>query len=158
MKKIILSLMATVLVAVAVQAQNTQEPLPKRATLAVRYVENKKTTVNLTGTSLAPRVLGKADVEYKKNDARIKLKVENLDSPQTYGVFYTTYVVWAITPEGQADNLIDLPSGNTAELQARTSAQTFGILITAEPHSAVKYPSPKVVADTTLPKNTTAGV
>jgi outer membrane protein OmpA-like peptidoglycan-associated protein len=157
----ILLLMATALpalIAVAVQAQNTQETFPKRATLAVRYVENKKTTVNLTGTSLAPRVLGKADVEYKKNDARIKLKVENLDSPQTYGVFYTTYVVWAITPEGQADNLIELPSGYTAELQARTSAQTFGIVITAEPHSAVKYPSPKVVADTTLPKNTTAGV
>ncbi|MEP7341385.1 MAG: OmpA family protein [Acidobacteriota bacterium] len=161
MKKMILLLMATALpalIAVAVQAQTTQETFPKRATLAVRYVENKKTTVNLAGTSLAPRVLGKADVEYKKNDARIKLKVENLDSPQTYGAFYTTYVVWAITPEGQADNLIELPSGYTAELQARTSAQTFGILITAEPHSAVKYPSPKVVAETTLPKNATAGV
>jgi len=158
MKKIALSLVAAALMVVAAQAQNTQEALPKRATLAVRYVENKKTTVNLTGTSLAPRVVGKADVEYKKNDARIKLKVENLDSPQTYGVFYTTFVVWAITPEGQADNLIDLPSGYTAELQARTSAQTFGILITAEPHSQVKNPSPKVVAETTLPKNATAGV
>ncbi|HNG34482.1 MAG TPA: DUF4398 domain-containing protein [Blastocatellia bacterium] len=158
MKKLFFSVAAAVFLAVAVQAQNTQESLPKRATLAVRYVENKKTTVNLTGTSLAPRVLGKADVEYKKNDARIKLKVENLDSPQTYGVFYTTYVVWAITPEGQADNLIELPSGYTAELEARTSAQTFGILITAEPHSAVKLPSAKAVAETTLPKNATAGV
>lgn len=158
MKKMFLSLVAAALLAAGAQAQNTQEPLPKRATLAVRYVENKKTTVNITGTSLSPRVLGKADVEYKKNDARIKLKVQNLDSPQTYGVFYTTYVVWAITPEGQADNLIELPSGYTAELQARTSAQTFGILITAEPHSAVKFPSPKAVAETTLPKNTTAGV
>ncbi|MDQ3009085.1 MAG: OmpA family protein [Acidobacteriota bacterium] len=158
MKKMILSLMAMALVAVAVQAQNAQELLPKRTTLAVRYVENKKTTVNLTGTSLAPRVTGKADVEYKKNDARIKLKVENLDNPQTYGVFYTTYVVWAITPEGQADNLIELPSGYTAELQARTSAQTFGIIITAEPHSSVKNPSPKVVVETTLQKNATAGV
>jgi outer membrane protein OmpA-like peptidoglycan-associated protein len=154
----ILSLMAAALVAVAVQAQSTQDPLPRRTTLAVRYVENKKTTVNLTGTSLAPRVLGKADIEYKKNDARIKLKVENLDSPQTYGIFYTTYVVWAVTPEGQADNLIELPSGYTAELQARTSAQTFGIIITAEPHSEVKRPSQKVVAETTLPKNATAGV
>lgn len=157
MRKLVLSLLATLLLAVNIQAQNAQEAVAKRATLAVRYVENKKTTVNLTGTSLAPRVLGKADVEYKKNDARIKLKVENLDNPQTYGVFYTTFVVWAITPEGQADNLIELPSGYTAELQARTSAQTFGILITAEPHSAVKNPSPKVVAETTLPKNATAG-
>src|SRR5262245_60305555 len=38
-------------------------PYIKRTTLAVRYAENKKTSVNLSGTSLAPRVLGKVDVE-----------------------------------------------------------------------------------------------
>jgi outer membrane protein OmpA-like peptidoglycan-associated protein len=133
-------------------------PYVKRATLAVRYVENKKTSVNLNGTSLAPRVLGKVDVEYKRKDARIKLKVQNLDNPQTYGTFYTTYVVWAVTPEGQAENLIELPSGYAAEVQAQSSAQTFGVIITAEPHSEVRMPSQKVVAETTLPKSTTAGV
>jgi hypothetical protein len=130
----------------------------KKTTLAVRYVEKSKTTVNLVGTSLAPRVLGKADVEYKKNDARIKLKVENLDSPQTFGAFYTTYVVWAVTPEGQSENLMELPSGYNAEVQTQSSAQTFGIIITAEPHSAVKTPSPKVVVETALPKNVKSGV
>jgi len=133
-------------------------PYVKRTTLAVRYVENKKTSVNLTGTSLAPRVLGKVDVEYKKNDARIRLKVQNLDSPQTFGPFYTTFVVWAITPEGQAENLNELPSGYAAEVQAQSAAQTFGVIITAEPHSAVKMPSQKLVAETTLPKNATPGV
>jgi len=133
-------------------------PYVKRATLAVRYVENKKTTVGLTGTSLAPRVLGKLEVEYKRNDARIKLKVQNLDSPQTFGPFYTTFVVWAITPEGQAENLNELPSGYSAESQSQSTAQTFGVIITAEPHSAVKTPSQKVVAETTLPKDATPGV
>ena len=133
-------------------------PYVKRTTLAVRYVENKKTSVNLTGTSLAPRVLGRVEVEYKKNDARIRLKVENLDSPQTFGPFYTTFVVWAVTPEGQTENLMELPSGYAAEVQTQSSAQTFGVLITAEPHSAVKMPSQKAVAETTLPKNTTSGV
>ncbi len=132
-------------------------PYVKRTTLAVRYVENKKTSVNLSGTSLAPRVLGKVDVEYKRNDARIKLKVENLDHPQTFGPFYTTFVLWAITPEGQAENLNELRSGYSAEVQAQSSAQTFGIIITAEPHSAVKMPSQKVIAETTLPKNSTPG-
>jgi outer membrane protein OmpA-like peptidoglycan-associated protein len=133
-------------------------PYIKRTTLAVRYVENKKTTVNLSGTSLAPRVLGKVDVEYKRNDARIRLKVENLDNPQTFGPFYTTFVVWAVTPEGQTENLMELPSGYIAEVQTQSAAQTFGVIITAEPHSAVKIPSQKVIAETTLPKNTTAGV
>lgn len=137
---------------------NNTERFAKHTTLAVRYVENKKTTVNLTGTPLAPRVSGKADVEYKRSDARIRLKVENLDNPQTFGAFYTTFIVWAITPEGSAENLIELPTGYTAQLQTRTNAQTFGLIITAEPHSAVKFPSQKVVAETTLPKKTTAGV
>lgn len=158
MKKIVFSLMLMALMSGAALAQAAEDVFAKRTTLAVRYVENKKTTVNLLGTSLAPRVLGKADVEYKKNEARIKLKVQNLDNPQTYGVFYTTYVVWAVTPEGQADNLTEMPSGYAAELQAMSTAQTFGLIITAEPHSAVKHPSPKVVAETTLPKNTTSGV
>lgn len=133
-------------------------PYVKRTTLAVRYVESKKTSVNLTGTSLAPRVLGKVDVEYKRNDARIKLKVQNLDSPQTFGPFYTTFVVWAITPEGQAESLNELPSGYAGEIQAQSTAQTFGVIITVEPHSAVKTPSQKVVAETTLPKTPIPGV
>jgi outer membrane protein OmpA-like peptidoglycan-associated protein len=146
--------------AVAFAQSGDEKDLPyvKRTTLAVRYTENQKTSVNLSGTSLAPRVLGKVSVEYKKNDARIKLKVENLDSPQVLGPFYTTYVVWAITPEGQAENLMELPSGYAAEVQTQSSAQTFGVIITAEPHNAVKTPSQKVVAETTLPKKSDYGV
>ncbi|MBS1790856.1 MAG: OmpA family protein [Acidobacteria bacterium] len=158
MKRVAFSLLLAALVAASALAQSAQEPFVKRTTLAVRYVENKKTSVNVNGTSLAPRVIGKADVEYKKNEARIRIKVQNLDNPQTYGVFYTTYVVWAVTPEGQADNLTELPSGYAAEFQAMSTAQTFGLIITAEPHNAVKFPSPKVVAETSLPKNATAGV
>jgi outer membrane protein OmpA-like peptidoglycan-associated protein len=146
------------LTAVAFAQSGDEKDLPyvKRATLAVRYAEGKKTSVNLTGTSLAPRVLGKVEVEYKRNDARIKIKVENLDSPQVLGPFYTTYVVWAVTPEGQTENLMELPSGYAAEVQTQSSAQTFGVIITAEPHSAVKMPSQKVVAETTLLKSTTS--
>src|SRR5262249_11599707 len=72
--------------------------------------------------------------------------------------FYTTYVVWAITPEGQAENLNELPSGYAVEIQAQSAAQTFGVIITAEPHSAVKNPSQKLIAETTLPKNAVSGV
>ncbi|HEX5082702.1 MAG TPA: hypothetical protein VFY40_11690, partial [Blastocatellia bacterium] len=146
--------------AVAFAQSGDEKDLPyvKRTTLAVRYSENKKTSVDLKGTSLAPRVLGKIDVSYKKNDARIKLKVENLDSPQVLGPFYTTYVVWAVTPEGQTENLMELPSGSIVEGQTQSLAQTFGVIISAEPHSAVKTPSQKIVAETTLPKKSGYGV
>ena len=77
MKRFVFSLMIAVLLAAGALAQSAQETFAKRTTLAVRYVENKKTTVNVNGTSLAPRVLGKADVEYKKNEARIRIKLSN---------------------------------------------------------------------------------
>jgi outer membrane protein OmpA-like peptidoglycan-associated protein len=51
-----------------------------------------------------------------------------------------------------------LPSGYAAEVQTQSSAQTFGVIITAEPHNAVKMPSQKVVAETTLPKKSDYGV
>ncbi len=140
------------------QSKENNEGVIAKTTLAVRYIENKKTRVNLTGTPMAPRVKGQVEVEYKKNDARIKVRVENLDQPQSYGPYYTTFIVWAITPEGQADNLFELPYGYSAEIQSRTSAQTFGVIISAEPHSEVKMPSQKIVAETTLPKDVTAGV
>jgi hypothetical protein len=151
------AILAFIFSAVAYAQSGDEKDLPyiKRTTLAVRYVENQKTSVNLTGTSLAPRVRGKVDVEYKKNNARIKLKVESLNSPQFFGPFYTTFVVWAVTPEGQTENLMELPSGYGAEAQTQSLAQTFGVIISAEPHSAVKLPSQKVVAETTLPKNAT---
>jgi outer membrane protein OmpA-like peptidoglycan-associated protein len=153
-----LSAALLVLLAAAAFAQSEKSTDEKdnnitRKTLAVRYTENKKTSVNITGTPVAPRITGKGEVEYKKNDARIKLKVENLDNPQSYGPFYTTYVVWAVTPEGQTENLIELPSGNKVDVETKSAAQTFGFIITAEPHSAVRLPSQKVVAETTLRKN-----
>ncbi len=145
-------------VAFAQSGDEKDLPYLKRTTLAVRYAENRKTSVNLTGTALAPRVRGKVDVEYKKSSARIKLEIESLTPPQSFGPFYTTFVVWAVTPEGQTENLMELPTGYGAEIQAQSLAQTFGVIISAEPHSAVKMPSQKVVAETTLPKNATIGV
>src|SRR5215470_12801715 len=158
MKAAALLLMLPALPALAQSSDEKDLPYLKRTTLAVRYVEKEKTTVSLIGTSLAPRVLGKVEVEYKRNDARIKIKVENLDSPQTFGAFYTTFVAWAITPEGQSENLIELPSGYSAEILTQSAAQTFGVIITAEPHNAVKMPSQKVVAETALPKKSDSGV
>jgi outer membrane protein OmpA-like peptidoglycan-associated protein len=140
------------------KSDEDKSPTAPRTTLAVRYVENKKTTVNLAGTTIAPRIFGKAEVEYKRNEARIKLKVENLDQPQSFGPFYTTYIVWEVTQEGQTSFLVELPAGFMVEVNTTSPAQTFGMIITAEPHSAVKIPSLMIVAETSLPKNVTPGV
>ena len=130
----------------------------KRQTLAIRYKDNDSTAVNMAGTSVAPRALGKAEVKHRSGRTRIKLDMTNLGNPQAIGPYYTTFVLWAIAPEGQADNLAELPIKAKIELDVTTNFQTFGLIITAEPHSAVKLPSPVIVAENTLRKGTEGGI
>jgi outer membrane protein OmpA-like peptidoglycan-associated protein len=145
---------------VEVRRIQTTEPviIAKRHTLAIRYKDNDDTSVNITGTALNPQVMGKAEVKRKEGRTRVKLKVQSLGHPQALGAYYTTYILWAIAPEGQADNLAELPIKNDLEVDVTTAFQTFGLIITAEPHSAVKLPSPVIVAENTLRKGTEGGI
>jgi outer membrane protein OmpA-like peptidoglycan-associated protein len=126
----------------------------KRHVLAVRYNENKQTTVTMTGTAIAPRVMGKADVEFKQGRTNVRLEMESFANPQSFGGFYTTYVLWAVAPEGQTENLMELPIQKNFKIESTTKFQTFGLIITAEPHAQVELPSSMIVAENTLRKGT----
>ena len=132
--------------------------IAKRHTLAVRYKDNDDTSINIVGTTLNPQTFGKVDVKRKDGRTRLKLKVQNLGHPQSLGAYYTTYILWAIAPEGQANNLAELPIRSEFEIDVTTAFQTFGLIITAEPHSAVKLPSPIIVAENTLRNRTEGGI
>lgn len=126
----------------------------KRQVLAVRYNEKKQTTVNMTGTAIAPRVMGKADVEFKQGRTNVRLEMESFGNPQSLGAFYTTYILWAVAPEGQAESLMELPIQKNFKIESTTKFQTFGLIITAEPHSRVELPSSVIIAENTLRKGT----
>jgi outer membrane protein OmpA-like peptidoglycan-associated protein len=132
--------------------------IAKRHTLAIRYKDNDDTSINIFGTALNPQTMGKVEVKRKDGRTRLKLKMHNLGHPQSMGPYYTTYILWAIAPEGQADNLAELPIKGEFEVDVTTAFQTFGLIITAEPHAAVKLPSPVIVAENTLRKGTEGGI
>ena len=136
----------------------TQVTIAKRATLAIRYKDEDGTSVNMVGTTVNPQAMGKADVKRKEGRTRIRLEMENVGNPQALGAYYTTYILWAIAPEGQADNLAELPVKNKFEIEVTTSFQTFGLIVTAEPHSAVKLPSPVIIAENALRKGTEGAI
>src|SRR5262245_21052315 len=77
----------------------------RRTTLAITYGEDTSTAVDLVGSNVRPGVVGTADVSRKLGRTRVKLHLEPLPHPQSLGSFYTTYLVWAVAPEGQAENL-----------------------------------------------------
>ncbi|HMG34535.1 MAG TPA: OmpA family protein [Blastocatellia bacterium] len=125
----------------------------RRHTIAITYFKDP-VSVTMAGTNLRPNAKGEATVERwrKRNESEIDIKIENMVPAYTYGGDYTTFVLWAITPAGQADNLGEfrLKDGK-AQLKAATPNQSFAMIITAEPHFMVKLPSSKVILENLAP-------
>ena len=117
-----------------------------RSTLALTYREGSGTQVDMVGTSARGGTLGKADVKRSEGRTRVKLKLDELPHPQSLGALYTTYVLWAVAPEGRAENLAELPHSKSFDVEATTSLPTFGLIVTAEPYAAVTRPGWRLIA------------
>jgi hypothetical protein len=92
------------------------------------------TPMSFVGTSLMPKGIGEAKIDSKTGATKIDLNVDKMQPAQTLGSEFLTYVLWAITPEGRAQNLGEVMlSGDHARLQAATELQSFGMIVTAEP-------------------------
>jgi len=106
------------------------------------YNEGPKSDLLFRGTPLAATGEGKASVEYEKGNAAISAKVSDLPAPATLGP-YTTYVLWAITPDGRAINqgVIAGAEGGKGGIDTTYPASQFALIVTAEPHFAVTVPS-----------------
>jgi outer membrane protein OmpA-like peptidoglycan-associated protein len=107
-----------------------------------------ETKVGMVGTTLMPQAKGDAHVDSRHGRVVISAKMDKLSDPTQFGPEYLTYVLWAITPEGRAQNLGELPmKGDHAQLDVTTGLQTFGLIVTAEPYFAVTTPSDVVVME-----------
>jgi flagellar motor protein MotB len=122
----------------------------ERTVKAVNYqYRGGPTQIDFAGTVLLPQAKGKATVESKSGRAEIDAKFSNLGSPSRYGGEYLTYVLWAITPEGRAQNLGEVMSdaSDRGHVAVTTDQQAFGMIVTAEPYAAVRQPSDVVVME-----------
>jgi len=129
----------------------------ERTVRAVNYqYRSGPTQIDFKGTVLLPAAKGEATVESKAGRTEIDAKFEHLTPPQEYGTGYLTYVLWAISPEGHAKNLGELIPGSSdrARLLVTTDLQAFGLIVTAEPYSAVRQPSDVVVAENEIRPDT----
>ncbi len=129
----------------------------QRSLAAVNYGHRSEPTkVDFRGTVLAPETHGGATIESKAGAVSIHAKFAGLDSPAKFGTQYLTYVLWAISPEGQSERLGEVITNHSddAKLDVTTSLQTFGLLVTAEPYFAVSKPGPVVVMENVLRPDT----
>jgi outer membrane protein OmpA-like peptidoglycan-associated protein len=126
-----------------------------RTTRAVNYRRaSGSTKVELQGTELMRGASGEAKVEDKKNRMEIEAKFTGLDDSAKFGLEYLTYVLWAVSPQGRAENLGEVVMNHgAAQVKAVTDMQTFGLIVTAEPYFAVTQPGDVVVLENTVPTN-----
>jgi len=131
-----------------------------RSTKAINYRNRGGATkIDFRGTALLPKASGEAKVESKQGYIEIEVEFDELSPATAFGPEYLTYVMWAITPEGRANNLGEvLLNGNRSKLNVSTELQSFGLIVTAEPYYAVTQPSDVVVIENVIRKDTLGGV
>ena len=116
----------------AMTAASAPPLVARHTTLAITYGESGSTHIDLVGSVTRPGVIGDAEVSRKQGRTRVKVHMKELPHPQSLGSFYTTYLLWAVAPEGQAASLAELPHGKDFDTEVTTSFQTFGLIVTAE--------------------------
>ncbi len=127
-----------------------------RKTIAVTYPLDETVNVQFRGTTRFPRMKGEAKVKRTgRNGTRIELSVDKMPRPFELGAGYATYVLWAISPTGQADNLGEIKRSGLffidSKMTVTTPLQTFSLIITAEPHFLVTRPSQTIMLENLYP-------
>jgi hypothetical protein len=129
-----------------------------RTALVLGYPDGEKSTISMRGTFLCPQANGEAEINRYDQRTEIRLEIANLFFPKNLGDFYTTYVLWAITPDGKIDRLADVAISSNFKIEAMTPHQAFGLIITAEPHPEVGLPSPVILAENQHHRKTSSAV
>ena len=127
-----------------------------RRTTAITYPQDERVDVQFRGTTRFPRMSGRAIIRRTaRNGTEVEVLVSKMPRPFELGRGYATYVLWAISPEGQIDNLGEIKRRGFFEFDSKisvtTSLQTFALIITAEPHFLVRRPSQEIMLENLNP-------
>jgi outer membrane protein OmpA-like peptidoglycan-associated protein len=128
-----------------------------RTVQAINYRDRGGATkVDLAGTALMPSANGDVKVRSKRGTMEVEAEFGSLQSPASFGNEYLTYVLWAISPEGRAENLgeVLLGGNDRSKLTATTNLQAFALIVTAEPYFGVRQPSDVVVLQNVVTEDT----
>jgi len=131
-----------------------------RQTTAITYPLDEIVITQFRGTTRFPRMKGEGRIKRtSKNGTEIEVTVSKMPRPFELGAGFATYVLWAISPDGQVDNLGEIKRRGTFEFDSKISVttplQTFALIITAEPHFLVRRPSQAIMLENLSPYSPT---
>lgn len=114
----------------------------------IPWAPGASSTVSMRSTDRLPEARGTVMVEREGGTTAIEIELDSMKPASLFGGDYNTYVLWVVPPGGPAENLGEvLLDGDRARLKASTAAESFAILVSAEPHLLVTAPSAFIVLD-----------
>jgi outer membrane protein OmpA-like peptidoglycan-associated protein len=130
----------------------------RRETVAVSYPLDQSVSLKFRGTTRLPRLTGSAKVKRTgRRNTRVEMNIDNLPRAYELGSVYTTFVLWAVSPEGRADSLAEIKRSGSqfvnTKIDVTTPLETFALIVTAEPHYLVRTPSRMVVLENLPPRD-----
>jgi outer membrane protein OmpA-like peptidoglycan-associated protein len=154
-RSILIALSAFFVFVTAASSALGQVDVPRRTT-AITYPLDEVVAVQFRGTTRFPKMKGEARIRRtSRNGTQVELTVSKMPRPFELGAGYATYVLWAIGPDGQVDNLGEIKRRGYFEFDSKitvtTPLQTFALLITAEPHFMVSRPSQAIMMENLSP-------
>ena len=118
--------------------------------VAVTYPEGKTVAIPMARTNATPNAAKlEADVKFSAGQAMVEVSFKKMEPAILFGGDISSYVVWAITRDGAAENLGELiVDENNASGSGvyKTGKKAFGLIVTAEPYYLVGKPSEYVLA------------
>ncbi len=117
--------------------------------LSFRYLSGS-TAVEMRGTRLEPQASTRMKIGSRPGFTEIDInrgEIRGLQPARRFGKDFLTYVLWAVSVDGEASNLgeISFDATGPVSINVTTPLQTFWLMVTVEPDFAVNDPSPVVV-------------
>ncbi len=110
---------------------------------APQFPTGNSVSLDMLASPQAPRARVEAKVTFnKEGQADIEIGFKDMKPAVLFGGDITAYVVWAVSKDGNAVNLGELPTRDAkGSVRYQTGLKSFALLITAEPYYLVQKPS-----------------
>ncbi len=114
---------------------------------APQFPTGNSVSLDMLASPQAPKARVEAKVNFnKEGQAEIEVAFKEMKPAVLFGGDITAYVVWAVSKDGRAVNLGELPTRDAkGSVRYRTGLKSFALLITAEPYYLVQKPSEMVM-------------
>ncbi len=108
----------------------------------VQYPERSGVDLKMAATARVAPASAEASVKFKDGQADVEVEYKSLPPAILFAGNVTSYVVWAVSRDGNAENLGELiVKDSSGDGRYRTGQKEFGLIVTAERYPLVPRPS-----------------